>query len=50
MYPIFLLRKIACTAGRIACRNHRVHIEMKYGECICPLSWSEHCNFEHDEK
>jgi hypothetical protein len=27
--------------------NHRVHIlvEMKQGQCICPLSWSVHCNF-----
>ncbi len=28
-------------------RNHRVHIlvEMKQGECVCPLSRSVHCNF-----
>jgi hypothetical protein len=27
--------------------THRVHIlvEMKQGQCICPLSWSVHCNF-----
>ncbi len=27
--------------------NHRVHIlvKMKQGQCICPLSWSVHCNF-----
>jgi hypothetical protein len=27
--------------------EHRVHIlvEMKQGQCICPLSWSVHCNF-----
>jgi hypothetical protein len=32
--------------------NHRVHIlvEMKQGQCICPLSWSVHCNFTGDGK
>jgi hypothetical protein len=25
-------------------------IEMKQGECICPLSWSIHCNFICDGK
>jgi hypothetical protein len=31
---------------------HRVHIflEMKQGQCICPLSWSVHCNFTGDGK
>jgi hypothetical protein len=30
--------------------HHRVHIlvEMKQGHCICPLSWSVHCNFTGD--
>ncbi len=30
--------------------DHRVHIlvEMKQGQCICPLSWSVHCNFTGD--
>ncbi len=29
---------------------HRAHIlvEMKQGQCICPLSWSVHCNFTGD--
>ncbi len=27
-------------------RTYRV--EMKYGECICPLSWSALCNFVRD--
>jgi hypothetical protein len=27
-----------------------IGIEMKYGECICPLSWSVHCNFVRDGK
>jgi hypothetical protein len=28
-------------------RKHRGHIlvELKQGQCICPLSWSVHCNF-----
>ncbi len=32
--------------------NHRVHIflEMKQGKCVCPLSWSVHCNFTGDGK
>jgi hypothetical protein len=32
--------------------NHRVHIflEMKKGKCVCPLSWSVHCNFTSDCK
>jgi hypothetical protein len=33
--------------------HHRVHIfaiEMKQGQCICPLSWSVHCNFTGDGK
>jgi hypothetical protein len=32
--------------------NHRVHIlvEMKQGQCICPLSWSVHCNFTGEGK
>jgi hypothetical protein len=31
---------------------HRVHIliEMKQGQCICPLSWSVHCNFTGEGK
>jgi hypothetical protein len=24
--------------------------EMKQGQCICPLSWSVHCNFTGDGK
>jgi hypothetical protein len=34
-------------AGGLA---HRVHIliEMIQGQCICPLSWSVHCNFTGD--
>ncbi len=33
-------------------RHHRVHIflEMKQGLCVCPLSWSLHCNFTDDGK
>ncbi len=33
-------------------QNHRVHIflEMKQGQCVCPLSWSVHCNFTGDGK
>jgi hypothetical protein len=27
-----------------------IWIERKYGECICPLSWSVHCNFVRDGK
>jgi hypothetical protein len=32
--------------------RQRVHIgvEMKYGECICPLRWRIHCNFASDGK
>ncbi len=32
--------------------HHRVHIlvEMKQGECICPHSWSVHCNFTGEGK
>ncbi len=32
--------------------EHRVHIlvEMKQGQCICPLSWSVHCNFTGEAK
>jgi hypothetical protein len=32
--------------------GHRVHIlvEMKQGQCICPLSWSVHCNFTGEGK
>jgi hypothetical protein len=32
--------------------NHRVHIlvEMKQGQCICPLSWSVHSNFSGEGK
>jgi hypothetical protein len=31
---------------------NRVHIlvEMKQGQCICPLSWSVHCNFTGEGK
>jgi hypothetical protein len=31
---------------------HRVHIlvEMKQGQCICPLSWSVHCNLTGEGK
>ncbi len=31
---------------------HRVHIlvEMKQSQCICPLSWSVHCNFTGEGK
>jgi hypothetical protein len=31
----------------VTCSVHRKHIlvEMKQGQCICPLSWSVHCNF-----
>jgi hypothetical protein len=25
-------------------------VKMKYRECICPLSWSVHCNFVRDGK
>jgi WD repeat-containing protein 19 len=25
-------------------------LEMKQGWCVCPLSWSEHCNFTGDGK
>jgi hypothetical protein len=34
------------------CQMHRVHIlvEMKEGQCICPLSWSVHCNFTGEGK
>ncbi len=34
------------------CVAHRVHIlvEMKQGQCICPLSWSVHCNFTGEGK
>ncbi len=32
--------------------DHRLHIflEMKQGQCVCPLSWSVHCNFTGDGK
>ncbi len=32
--------------------DHRVHIllEMKQGQCICPFSWSVHCNLTGDGK
>ncbi len=32
--------------------KHRVHIlvEMKQGQCICPLSWSVQCNFTGEGK
>jgi hypothetical protein len=32
--------------------EHKVHIfvEMKQGQCICPLSWSVHCNFTGEGK
>ncbi len=34
------------------CLDHRVHIlvEMKQGQCICPLSWSVHSNFSGEGK
>ena len=34
------------------CSTHRVHIflELKQGYCVCPLSWSVHCNFTGDGK
>ncbi len=33
-------------------QSHRVHIlvEMKQGQCICPLSWSVHCNCSGEGK
>ncbi len=36
--------------SKIQRKTHRVHIlvEMKQDECICPLSWSVHCNFVRD--
>ncbi len=38
--------------GRHNSGSNRVHIlmEMKQGECICPLSLSVHCNFVRDGK
>ncbi len=32
--------------------SHRVHtlVEMKQGQCICPLSWSVHCNITGEGK
>ncbi len=27
-----------------------IFVEMKQGSCICPLSWSVHCNFTGDSK
>ncbi len=27
-----------------------IFLEMKQGECVCPLSWSVHCNFTGDGK
>jgi hypothetical protein len=34
------------------CEEHWVHllVEMKQGQCICPLSWSVHCNFTGEGK
>jgi hypothetical protein len=30
--------------------THRAHILVEMYECICPLSWSVHCNFVRDNK
>jgi hypothetical protein len=35
----------------IGCRTEYISLqEMKQGQCICPLSWSVHCNFIGDGK
>ncbi len=42
---------LLCTAVLIGW-DHRVHklVELKQGQCICPLSWSVHCNFTGEGK
>jgi hypothetical protein len=49
MYPIFLLRKLHAHlhnwASCMQKSQSTYRVEIKYGECICPLSWSVHCNF-----
>ncbi len=54
--PPAKLSKTAIRAGLLACGlcglDHRVHIlvELKQGQCICPLNWSVHCNFTDEGK
>jgi hypothetical protein len=47
--PVLAAREVLNTKQGY-CSKHRVHIlvEMKQGQCICPLSWSIHCHFTGD--
>jgi hypothetical protein len=55
---LLLRRKFSCSSQDLYSLfqrdgpMHRVHIslEMKQGYCVCPLSWSVHCNFTGDGK
>jgi hypothetical protein len=42
--PVHYLEVWVCTTEYISLQ------EMKQGQCICPLSWSVHCNFTGDGK
>jgi hypothetical protein len=54
--PSFLTKqspKHAGTVGGLFGVSHRVHIHIgrdETGQCICPLSWSVHCNFTGEGK
>jgi hypothetical protein len=48
----FLYRNLKSENYQDYTQKHRVHIlvEMKQGQCICPLSWSVHSNFSGEGK
>ncbi len=38
----------ACAAAQVSTQSTYRGVEMKQGECICPLSWSIRCSFVRD--
>jgi hypothetical protein len=38
------------SAWRVITTEYIFLLEMKQGKCVCPLSWSVHCNFTGDGK
>jgi hypothetical protein len=43
---LFSLLSVTCTTTEYI----RILVEMKQGQCICPLSWSVNCNFTGEGK
>jgi hypothetical protein len=49
-YTVSNCRSLLTEAGRGGTTEYISLQEMKQGQCICPLSWSVHCNFTGDGK